>query len=487
MTPFLQFRLWMREGPAAERLLTAVVGAVLVALLAWAAVPSGSGGSFGQGRSSVAAGAAAGGGTGGSAQAPVAGAAPSGQQGAVASVGTPAAATATSTDQGVSGTQITIGIVAVDLGPANETIQLPSVADLQKAYNAVFDYYNAAGGVQCRKLVPKYYSDNVLDVSSEQAACLQMQQDRVFAVFNNLFTPQEQTCVAKAHIPDVWYTPPHTPDVTQYSPYILSWQPDYDRLIRDYVHGAQVMSFFADMTKVGVLEESCFPDENTDVMANLAQIGIPPAQITTYNYGCPSAQTTPDQDQQAVLQFKTQNVSHVVNVAYSATLGFSQAADQQGYRPKFSMMEDAAASVVEQSQNPPGKSFDNALLIAAIGTGAENTPGYQWNQATNDCAKILAKAGLPAPGSSQTAKFFGIACADTKLFVEAASRAPSLVRNQLSGGLAQAGSVDLSYPAGPVNVSDTRIPTGGQFWRAGRFSGGKWVLVDPRGAWRPGF
>src|SRR5256885_1826940 len=83
---------------------------------------------------------------------------------------------------------------AVDLGPANETIQLPSVADLQKAYNAVFDYYNAAGGVQCRKLVPKYYSDNVLDVSSEQAACLQMQQDKVFAVFNNLFTPQEQTC-----------------------------------------------------------------------------------------------------------------------------------------------------------------------------------------------------------------------------------------------------------------------------------------------------
>src|SRR5438552_1885542 len=103
MTPFQQFRLWIRRAPVGER---------------------------------VAAGVASG--TGG---------------GCVWPPGS---------DQGVSAGQIKIAITLVNIvGPAgNAYFGVPPVEEQQQDYQAVLDELNASGGAACRKLVAQFYTVN---------------------------------------------------------------------------------------------------------------------------------------------------------------------------------------------------------------------------------------------------------------------------------------------------------------------------------------
>jgi hypothetical protein len=222
------------------------------------------------------------------------------------------------------------------------------------------------------------------------------------------------------------------------------------------------------MQKVGVLQGSCYPDENVAVIKELHAVGIPDGKISTFDFGCTGAPVeSPDQDQAAVLQFKREGVTHVVNVSYGAVAGFSRAADQQNYDPEFAMMEDGAASAIQSGTTKPGDSFDKALLIKTIQTGARTTPGYRYSAATERCGKLMTKAGVSTPQGSDNGQFFGIACVNALLLEAAANHAPDLVRTQLATGLASAGTFDVSYPAAPITVVDPRRPTAGQTWRNG--------------------
>ncbi|MCU1692061.1 MAG: hypothetical protein JWM64_1152, partial [Frankiales bacterium] len=379
----------------------------------------------------------------------------------------PACGPLSPTDQGVTAKTITVGVVVVDLGSASGLINLPSSADVRKAYGAVLDAVNKAGGVRCRKVVAKYYTDNVFDTSSEHAACLQMQQDKVFAAFNNLFNTTEQTCLAKAGIPNIWYTTPHTPDVRKYAPYILSWHPHYDQLIKHYVRGSQSQGWFKGMKKLGILEASCYPDEGVALRKELKSIGVDPGGASVFNYGCGAQTQMADQQQAASLQFKRDGVTHVMDVAYSASSGFSAAADQQAYDPEFTHMEDASATAIE--------------------TGAQNTAGYQYNGSTQECSRILKGAGLPAPYAEPSALYFGVACVNLQMFKAMAEKAPELKRNQMALGLSRVGAMELSFPAGPGNFRDASLPTGGQNWRPARWATACncWKVVDTR--YRPGY
>ncbi|MCU1692862.1 MAG: hypothetical protein JWM64_1953, partial [Frankiales bacterium] len=391
----------------------------------------------------------------------------------------------TATDRGVTAKTITVGVITVDLGTAGEALDLPSSADLRKAYGAVIDDVNAKGGVRCRKLVARFYNDSVLDASQEHAACLQMTEDKVFTVFNNFFTTQEAACIAKQKIPNIWYGPPHTADLQRYAPYILSWQPHLDLLIKHYVHGAQQQGFFSGMKKLGLLQGSCYPDENAAVRRELKSIGV--AVGSTFDYGCDQAATPASKDQAAALQFQRDGVTHVVNVAYGNDAGFSRAADQQGYDPAFARMEDASGTLIENGAQNPGRSFDKTLMISTQQTGAGNTPGYQHGAATKECTRLLKGVGLPAPYAAPSAVFFGIACVNVAMFKDMAERAPSLVRTQLATGLSRVGQKDLSLPSGPAIFNSAALPTGGQQWRPVVYATACqcWRVKDAR--FRPGY
>lgn len=535
MRPFQELRLWLRNGPPAERAVSGVALTLVLTLMVWAALPTGSSGTEDQPAATAAAadagagtamdappdagapaagsstttggtagtmtaGAAGPGGAsggGGAASAPTGNAA-TGPVGAGASgaPGAPGASRPTAcpvgaTDQGVTAKQITVGVILPDLGAANGTIGLPSRADSEKAYNAVFAEYNKAGGLACRTVALRYYSANPVDASSEHAACLEIQEDKVFAVLNNVFNPQELSCVPRAKIPNFWYTPPATSMARQYAPYILSYQPDYERLIRYYIRGAKQVGWFTGAKKIGILESTCVTENIDFIRRELTQAGFPSSTWSTYNYGCPANGIgTTDKQTAAVLQFKGDGVTHVVSVAYAQSTQFSRAADQQDYRPKFAVMDDAQVSATDRASTSAGSSFDGALDITTGQTAAENTSGITWSPATTRCRATMKAAGLTDPvdpDSGNTGPLFGGACAQAGLLAAAVDNAPTLTRTALAAGLARAGKLDLSFPAGPVEVTDARLPTGGNFWRTGAYkhSCNCWVVTSQ--PWRKGF
>jgi len=388
----------------------------------------------------------------------------------------------------VTADSITVGVVIVDLGQLNPALGIPTFQDQQKLYTALFDFYNKQGGVQCRKLVPKFYQDNVTDPSAEHATCLQIEQDGVFAVLNNLDNPQEFNCVSQRHVPDVFYTSPHTPTMHQYAPFVLAAPPDYDRLIKDYVVGAQQLGLLTGK-KIGILEQTCYAEENTDIETDLAAIGFPSNKLSRYNYGCLTTATdTPDQDQSAALQFQRDGVNVVLATQRGAVTGFAQSAQNQGYRPKYVIMNDQLMSLIADNSTPPPSSFDGAVAITTDAEGSSNTPGSQPSPATLECTKQTAALGFPPPDDQHrlAGQLYGSGCDVTKIFVAAASHAPTLERTSLARGLAAAGALDLSYPGGPMHVTDPNVPTGGQSWRPAQWYSACtcWKVTDLR--WRPG-
>jgi hypothetical protein len=327
-------------------------------------------------------------------------------------------------------------------------------------------------------MVPKYYSDDVTSATAEHATCLTMVQDKLFAVLQNFYFPEESTCLAQNHVPNFWYIPPHTNQVKKYYPYILSYQPDYDRLVRDYVRGSMKLGWFSGYQRVGILEGSCFPDLNAAMDRELTAIGIPSSKRATFSYGCdPSAPSQPDKDTQAVLQFERAGVTHVLSVAYGRSFSFSSIADGQNYQPKYAVMDDGQiAGSNHSSANPTGAGFNGALGIAVSSLGEADTPEVHPGPATARCAAIMQAAGLPSPLSSGGAAY-GSPCAGIAMFVAASSHATTLTRTALVGGLARVGALDLSFPAGPANFHDVGNPTGGGFWRPLRFD-------RPANCWR---
>ncbi|MDX6432828.1 MAG: hypothetical protein QOE54_5194, partial [Streptosporangiaceae bacterium] len=57
---------------------------------------------------------------------------------------------------------------------------------------------------------------------------------------------------------------------------------------------------------------------------------------------------------------------------------------------------------------------------------------------------------------------------------------PSLKRTDLAIGLTRVGALDLAYPGGPINITNPRIPTGGQLARPGIWKSdcNCWRLTD---------
>jgi hypothetical protein len=544
MKPFFQFRLWSREGPTSERLLAAMAGVTLVSLVTWAFVPSGqhhsttvasgfsqvtaagsgAGATSGSGATNAAAtngpgnpppvsgtaasassgglestgpSSLAGGGTpataGRSSSAPVASGGSAGSSGTSTGRAGPAAsscsAARTSTDKGVTANQITIGVLLPDLGQLNPALGLPSAADQEKMFNAVFAAANKTGGAACRTLVPKFYDDPVADASSEQATCLQIQQDGDFAVLQNLYNPQEFNCLAQRDIPNIFYTSPHTPTMNQFFPYVMGVQPSYDRLIKDYVFGAQKLGLL-NGEKIGLLEQTCYPDENTDMQADLASIDVKVASV--YNYGCVtsgSSEDTPDQDQAAALQFRGAGVTLVLQTARGTVTDFAQAAQAQNYDPKYVMMNDQSMSLVADSSTPIPTSFNGAIAITTDQEGASNTPGAVPTAATQACTKIASSVGEPPPDDQHrlAGQLDGNACAEMTALLAALDHITEPVRTGMAYGLAAAGPLDLSSPAGPMDVTNVHDPTGGQEWRpsAWHTSCNCWIVTNLH--WNPGW
>jgi ABC-type branched-subunit amino acid transport system substrate-binding protein len=138
---------------------------------------------------------------------------------------------------GVTATTITIGSTQPLTGPA-----APGYSEIAPAAKAMFDYINAQGGINGRKIVYKYVDDGYNPTQTVTQTQKLILQDKVFAIFNGLGTPTHEKVIDflnQQKVPDLfvasgclcWDNPSQ-------HPMTYGWQPDYTRegkILGDYI------------------------------------------------------------------------------------------------------------------------------------------------------------------------------------------------------------------------------------------------------------
>src|SRR3954468_19694543 len=85
---------------------------------------------------------------------------------------------------GITATTVTIGSHQPLTGPA-----APGYSEISPSSKAYFDYVNAGGGINGRKIVYKYVDDAYNPTTTVDVVHRLVLQDKVFAIFNGLGTP----------------------------------------------------------------------------------------------------------------------------------------------------------------------------------------------------------------------------------------------------------------------------------------------------------
>jgi len=555
VTPFIHFRLWLREAPDGERLAAGLAGLLFIALLVWALVPTGGSGAGGlvaagagtltpgtsAGRSvtgaqssggstaqaSTQAGVGAGGtgtvngssgvggvsagavGAGGVSTAPAGdgGAAPGGASpgGSSGSAGGPSGTaggpsgttsscpTGASPSEGVTASQIHIGIALVALGGsvANSTFGVPTVQQQQQDFAAVVDAINKSGGVQCRQLVANYYQGDPLDQSNEHAVCLQAVQDHDFALLDPeaLDTPTSaRDCAPQNKVPLFDAAPIDDAEASQYAPYLMSTTASLDQTTKNLVYGLRQVGFFKSFKKIGVLEDDCYPDVKSSFASYMSQIGITGSEMSAADFGCPTDEPPPTNAQQAVLQFEAAGVTNVIDIGTGApeVTNFTSFAQTQGYHPRYAMADFNWVAVTSASYEAPNATnFNGALSITPGALGAQNS-GLPLGPALATCDQILTSHGL-TPAEKQGQFFGGVTCNLLWTLQQAANHDPTLSRAGLRAGLDEVGSLALSFPNGPATFNASHPATGGGSWRPLDYASSCacWKVLSA--AWQPDF
>ena len=514
MAPFHELRRWLRGASPAERGGTLVAATIVLGLLGWTVVPAAQ---PGPGTGIVSSPAAPAGTTvpgaapatssnpnvvaGGQSQPAVI--APAGGAGSdPANVNAPstdgAAATAptvTSPDgcvsppgdaPGVTDSTIKIAIIEVGIfGPAgNRAFAEPSPQEQHDWYQAVVDDINASGGIACRKVAPTYYSANPADQNDLQAKCLDIAASDVFAVIDiGAYGPfPQKDCYAQHHIPFFTGYIMTAQEQQKFYPYLFASE-TFETLYRNTVFALRDRGFFSaanGFRKLGFVYQSCFPYLIQDVRAWLREAGVPDSKIVTYDVGCPAATPSPAAEEQAVLGFQRAGVTHVTTADFVGGLqGFSTAAQQQHFHPKYGIPDDYFIPISYGTQHPDYKNLDHAIAITANRSGEEHTSGLHPTAPTARCNAILARHHYP-PVYKQPSGLGGMICSELWLFKAAVEHAPVLAREALAAGFQSAQSVPLAYPEGPNSLAAPHNTVWMNYWRVDEFytSCKCWRVID---------
>jgi branched-chain amino acid transport system substrate-binding protein len=114
----------------------------------------------------------------------------------------PSGAAVATADPGVSSTQIVIGTTTPLTGPAS-----PGYKDVAPAAQAYFDYVNANGGINGRKIKYVVKDDQYNPAKTKSATSELILRDKIFLMFGALGTPTHSAVVADLNrrgIPDVF-------------------------------------------------------------------------------------------------------------------------------------------------------------------------------------------------------------------------------------------------------------------------------------------
>jgi hypothetical protein len=492
VSPFQEFRLWLRTSPASERAVAGIGAALAVALLAWLLVPGSSDSSAG-----VAAGPAAASSVGAAGSGPATTAVTTPTGGVTAGApatpgvtvpssgpavaapaptspsGAPASTCPTGSATGVSGgtVKLAFGLTSIQGPVANGIFGIATPEQQKAGFMAAVNGVNAEGGIGCKKIVPSFVEINPINQEELAQKCREISDSGVFAFLDSgsYTTYPAVECFGQRKLPYFGGYFANVDRLTRNYPYLFNLNL-LDTTYRNALLTFKGMGTFdpaQGFKKLGFLYRNCDGPLVAATKATIHQV-VGDA-VSDYTVGCPSVLALESDMQQAILQFRRDGVTHVFTLGMLGDMAaFTRDANSQAFKPRYTIADDGLISISYGSQAPNPDNFANAIAITTNRGGEELTPGMAPTPGTQHCDKYLTGAKLQPTWKLPYA--FGNMCNQLWMLKAAVEKAGVWRQDALAAGLQKQRSIDFSYPQGPNDfASAPRTTTGGQFYRIAQF------------------
>ena len=327
---------------------------------------------------------------------------------------------------GVTPTTITVGIPYTVNGAAgNQAIGAAGVSfgDARDLSKIVIADINKHGGILGRKVMPIYYGVDAESTETDDqqlaAACSFFTQDHhVFAVIGIPGYDSFNECIEKAgavHVAeDVTISNAQT--FQRFPHYVEPSTLNLDRSAALQLQALVAQRYFtgwddtaggpgAAPAKVGILTydhpDFAHPIDKVMLPA-LARAGYPSPVIARIAYPQRFSDLSNEtaQVQNAVLQFRTAGVTHVIIFDASGTLSlfFLQSAESQHYRPRYGINTQSAFGVLASTGDDPKAQFNGAIGIGwypiiDVPDQAASDNGPYSNNARKHCMALMRAGG----------------------------------------------------------------------------------------------
>lgn len=349
---------------------------------------------------------------------------------------------------------------------------------------------NRTGGMLGRKLVPRFQDVKSADALANpqvaaEAACRGLTEDtQVIAVVNLVAAidlPSFNACMAKAGTPVIsgGLLPVSTASLRKFHPYLYSVAaPAFDQMSPLLVARLQAQKYFAGWdtnngapgsaeVKVGLIYKGS-PDQEPlarNLIALLEKQGVEVA--SEYAYDGSSTERATRDHANAVLPFRAAGVTHVLHLS-SEVFYFMNAAENQGYRPRYGLTSLSATNLLLQGAAPP-RQLNGSMGIGWLPAADVDPQGRPSPAGAAACAKVMEAGGQNvAGGAALTSAEF---CDAVFLVAESARAGGAFSAEALRQGTVRLGT---SFPAATTfrsGLSSTRatVPVAARdlIWDAG--------------------
>jgi ABC-type branched-subunit amino acid transport system substrate-binding protein len=395
----------------------------------------------------------------------------------------PATAQAESTP-GVTSSQITIGATVPLTGPA-----APGYSEIAPAMNAVFDWANAHGGVNGRKIHYTYLDDAYNPANTATLTRKLVLQNNVFADVGSLGTPTQsavQSFLNQQKVPQLFIESGCNCWNNSKYPLSLGWQPPYT--VDGKILGAYIKANFAGK-KVGYLSQA---DEfGQDVVKGL-DMELPSSSVVSRQTYDVATLSGPLSNQMAALKAAGAQVVVLATIPAATALSMLPAA-VIGYSPQFVVDSVGAdsptvgpllSSFAQKGGGTPsqvagaGGLLNNVITTAYIPPESETS--NPWVQDTKKLLQqyapsLYAKAGLD--GNTE----YGVALAYT--FVQALQKAgKNLTRQSLMNAINNHGKSFVTPGFVPLSYSSS-VHYGFEGEQVVKLESSAPPAVTPTGTW----
>lgn len=324
---------------------------------------------------------------------------------------------------GVTNDKIYLGIVYLDAGAANQALAGQTIeSDSRKAYNAMIEEVNKAGGLGGREVVPiyhKYDGDSSETIAQQaQAACARFTQDnKVYAIFafdNGAGVIQE--CTEKAGAVNLAPNTGSLPETfRKYPHYIEISGMNLLRVGPVTVAGLKREGYFNRGLKLGMvtwddtnyrraLEEGYIPalaKQGVELATDPAYISPPQ---TYQDLGAMSADIN-----NAILRFQSQGITHVIIAAGASGLCglacmetvWMRRAESQNYRPRYGLNDNNLPTAAYDQGLYPAEQLRDAVAVAWLDLNKAADEGTRVNQTRERCFALMRRHDVPMENVNQ--------------------------------------------------------------------------------------